>query len=86
MSGYVSQIDIVSDKDKLALATVYGAVYGESGEEMMNARLMAAAPELLAVARRAVAGCACHATMREDIPCLSCMAREAIKKAERGGE
>jgi hypothetical protein len=54
------------------------------GEREANARLIAAAPDLLAVARRAVAMCTCHATMRPDIPCLSCAARAAIAKAEGG--
>ena len=49
-----------------------------------DADLIAAAPDLLAVARRAVAMCTCHATMRPDIPCLSCAARAAIAKAEGG--
>ncbi len=53
-------------------------------ERQANARLISAAPDLLAVAKRAVAGCACHATMRPDTPCLSCAAREAVRKAEGG--
>ena len=49
-------------------------------EDHANARLIAAAPDLLAVAKRAIGQCACHSTMRPDIPCLSCQAREAIAK------
>lgn len=37
-------------------------------------------PKLVEVARRACGTCVCHATMRPDIVCLSCMARAVLAK------
>jgi len=37
--------------------------------------------DLVAIARRAIGSCVCHATMRPDIPCLSCAARAVLAKA-----
>lgn len=44
--------------------------------------LAASHDRLLAVAERAQGVCVCHATMRHDIPCLSCMACSAVAQAE----
>jgi hypothetical protein len=41
---------------------------------------------LVAVAKRAIGACTCHATMRPDIPCLSCMAHAALKAAGIEGD
>ena len=46
------------------------------------AALKARIKELEGVAKRAVGVCVCHATMRHDIPCLSCAAGQALKVKE----
>jgi len=42
--------------------------------------LQARIKELEGVAKRAIGVCACHATMRHDIPCLSCAAKAALEE------
>lgn len=69
---------------------IFGLAAGTDDEKQpddvceANARLIASAPVLFQVAKRACGNCTCHSTMRPDIPCLSCAARAAIVQAEAG--
>jgi hypothetical protein len=55
----------------------------DNDEMRSNARLIASAPDLLAVAKRLcdVDTCDCDTKLEQERPCVVCQAREALRKA-----
>jgi hypothetical protein len=70
---------------KTLIAIVYSQAYGDRENQEANARLIAAAPELLAELKEAVKDCRCSLAERDSghrIDCFAPGALAAIAKAE----